>query len=320
MKYRPAYGRSLTAGVFALAMWARGQALEPFTTDKATAMAEARRQGKLVFLISGRDDCSNCLLVKEYSLQATNPPVRQLFEECFVYWNCPQDKGCTSYLPYVTDQPDGFPIPLICLIDPSTPATQNAYLMRLFGPFDPGTLLTYFRRIVLPREAPQFTNLSSNGTISTPAFTVQGTMAVTNVPITRLCYQLNGGAWSNMVSDIDWAVPLPPGQVLTKPAVNTLSVYAKDIGGYKSLTNTISFTYDPNPVAATAISPRIQGTNAVISWPDSSATWNVEAADSLRSPLVWRPASVVPTLQNGRWQAALPLSHSTNVFFRLRSR
>ena len=169
--------------LFLLAATGRAQPLAPFTTDRDTAMSEAQQHGKLVLLIASRSDCTSCQLVKDYSLQTTNPPCRQMVEEAFVYWTCASDLGCSNYLPYVPDMPDTFLPPLICRVDPSTPATQTNYLGRMFGPYDGTALLSFFRRVALTAEMPQVTNLLNQGTINTQSFTVRGTMQWTNVPV-----------------------------------------------------------------------------------------------------------------------------------------
>jgi hypothetical protein len=255
-----------SAGLFLLAATGRGDPLVPFTTDKYSAMQEAQRLGKLVLLTASLSNCANCQLVKNYSLQTTNPGCRQMVEEVFVYWDCPMDAGCLNYTNYVPDLPDGFTAPLICVIDPATQATQNSYLGRLFGPYNGASLLTFFRRVVLVNELPQSLNLANNGTINTRNFTVQGMMKWTNVPTAKVCFQLNGGAWSNTASGINWTVSLAPFQgVVQAPATNVLKVYLSDQDGYHSQTNTINFFCDTNaPTVVGPVGMKVAISNGVV--------------------------------------------------------
>jgi hypothetical protein len=288
MKLTPTILCTLASSAFLLATTAQSQPLQPYTTDKATAMNAAKQQGKLVLLIAGRDDCSNCLLVEGESIQAENPPCRQLVEDAFIYWKCPMDKGCTSYAPYVADQPSGFPLPLICIIDPSTPATQNSYVMRVFSAFTASELLTKFRPVLLRTELPQPTNLVNN---TLNSLTLGGTMKYTNVPTTIVTWQLNGGGWSNAASGVNWAVPLSPQQVKPAPQANTISVYLKMIGGYKSMTNTINFIYDPNAPSATAPQITAQPVSQTIG-AGSNVTFSVTATGTEPLSYSWRKGGV----------------------------
>jgi hypothetical protein len=62
----------------------------------------------------------------------------------------------------------------------------------------------------------------------------------------------------------------------------------------------------------------LEGTNAVVSWPDAAGNWGLEEALDLTAPS-WKPSEAVPVLQNGRWRAEVPVSSRTNTFLRLRS-
>jgi hypothetical protein len=80
---------------------------------------------------------------------------------------------------------------------------------------------------------------------SNAAFTVTGS-ATDNVAVSNVFYSLNGGKWSNAVTDNNWtnwtaAVTLALG-------TNTNAVYAVDTSGNKSLTNTVKFLYIPSAI------------------------------------------------------------------------
>lgn len=62
----------------------------------------------------------------------------------------------------------------------------------------------------------------------------------------------------------------------------------------------------------------LQGTNAVIRWNDSPATWTLEEATDLTPPPNWGSSGATPVLGGGRWEAVVPVAEQTNKFFRLR--
>jgi hypothetical protein len=213
---------------------------------------------------------------------------------------------------------------MICILDPRKP---QSYVARSFGGGSTATMLSWLRPPVLKNTAPLITNLSPNQVISSPAFTVQGRSRFVNLPITRVFYQLNSGAWqTNTISNlVDWSAPLNPASVLR--GVNTLKVYVRNASLDKSQTNRLSFVYDPTASTSFAISGAringggagVQGTNLLIWWPDSPLTWRLEEATRLGPPADWQPCPALPASSGSGWQALVPMSGGTRKFYRLRN-
>ena len=91
----------------------------------------------------------------------------------------------------------------------------------------------------------------------------------------------------------------------------TTNVYAVT----RSFTARVVFA-DTNPPVTLAI--EWQGTNAVIRWADSPATWTLEETTDLTPPPNWQPSGATPVLGAGRWEATVPVAEGTNKFFRLK--
>jgi hypothetical protein len=83
--------------------------------------------------------------------------------------------------------------------------------------------------IVSPASGQQW----SNG-----AFTVTG-KAADNVAVAKVCFSLNGSAWTNATTANNWTNW--SGSLALTPGTNTLQAYALDTSGNPSTTNTISF-------------------------------------------------------------------------------
>ena len=82
---------------------------------------------------------------------------------------------------------------------------------------------------------------------------------------------------------------------------------------------------DPTPgwglslVSAIGLGIELDGSDAVISWPDGSGVWQLEETDAMTDPVIWQPATVVPVKDNGSWRAVIPVSSQTNRFYRLKT-
>jgi hypothetical protein len=93
-----------------------------------------------------------------------------------------------------------------------------------------------------------------------------------------------------------------------------------------------AFGDDPASWAAAAPSPgweyglltsmsvaiELKATNVVISWTDTSATWQLEETTDLADPLGWHPATAPFVQQNAQWQATVPIAAEAHKYFRLR--
>jgi hypothetical protein len=241
-------------GLVLLAWPSRGADPMLFQSNKVQAVTAAMAENKLVLLIAGREDCANCTQLEYAILPSINPPLRQFVEEALVYWQCRQDLGYADYMSYVPDLTDGFPIPLICVVDPKDP---DNYLMRGFGGAGALDFLTLLRKTVLQHTAPLVTNVAG-GYLPAGADSVQGRSRYFNLPIRYVWYQLNDdSAWNYLPASTngqpwatDWSIPL--NKLALKTGTNTLRLYVKDGIGYRSQTNTVSLRYGlPPPPAST---------------------------------------------------------------------
>jgi hypothetical protein len=62
----------------------------------------------------------------------------------------------------------------------------------------------------------------------------------------------------------------------------------------------------------------LQGTNAIIRWPDVGGTWVLEETADLTPPPSWSASSATPVQVNGIWQAVVPVAPGASKFFQLR--
>ena len=118
-------------------------------TTRAEAFAEARRTGKKVFMICGRDTCGNTMYTKNVACE--DPMVKPtLVAKCVLwYTNCDTQEDENSYY-----WPNGsFALPVVCVIDP---ANEYGYIVRVTGLQWPGniaSLLTHVPDPVAPDSA-----------------------------------------------------------------------------------------------------------------------------------------------------------------------
>jgi alpha-tubulin suppressor-like RCC1 family protein len=140
---------------------------------------------------------------------------------------------------------------------------------------------------------------------SNPVFTVTGT-ATDNVAVARVFLSLNSGIWKNAVGTTRWSA------VMTLvPGTNTVSAYAVDTSGNRSMTNEVSFVYVlARPlVITTTLLPN--GTNGVAYSQSLAATGGMP-------PYSWtRMAGSLPpglSLSTNGVISGTPMASGTSVF------
>ena len=124
------------------AHWAEIAAYTWYTT-RAEALAEAKRTGKKVFMICGRDSCGNTMYTKNVSCE--DPTVKaKLVAKCVLWYsNCDTQLDENRYY-----WPTGsFTLPLVCIIDP---ANEKGFLKRATGPLEPADILALLADIPYP--------------------------------------------------------------------------------------------------------------------------------------------------------------------------
>ena len=124
------------------AHWTEISAYTWFTT-RAEAFAEAKRTGKKVFMICGRDTCGNTMYTKDVSCE--DPSVKtKLIAKCVLwYTNCDTQFDENHYY-----WPSGsFTLPIVCVIDP---ANDRGFLKRVTGPQAPADILALLADIPYP--------------------------------------------------------------------------------------------------------------------------------------------------------------------------
>jgi len=84
--------------------------------SKAQALSIAKREGKIILLIAGRDICGNTRRMQ--NICETDIPVRALIDQHFIPWYCDMDSSKEWYT-YAQGFSGSFDLPLICCINPS---------------------------------------------------------------------------------------------------------------------------------------------------------------------------------------------------------
>jgi hypothetical protein len=124
------------------------------------------------------------------------------------------------------------------------------------------TLQATFADVKKPALA--ITNLASGQRVSNAVFTVKGT-ASDNAQVTNVWLQLNGGDWTNAVTDNQWANWSAELDLI--PGTNTLSVYAVDATGNTSTNISRKFQF----VVTNVLSVQIVGRGTLS--PNYSNAW-----------------------------------------------
>jgi hypothetical protein len=73
------------------------------------------------------------------------------------------------------------------------------------------------------------------------------------------------------------------------------------------------------PASSISLQIELIGQSVVISWPQTSGVWLLESADALVPQTQWQTLSLLPVLQNGHWQAIIPVSSQANRYYRLKT-
>lgn len=264
-------------------------------SSRAEAMAQASAQGKLVYLLGGRTGCGICADVKQRAVNATNPPLNQMMEECFVGWYSNLDLS-REQDPYEVGL-EGYSLPLMCWIDPKAPL--GTYLDRRTGQLDDTIMLMLMRKAL--RKAPLHAlNLTNTQVVTDPDYVVRGSL-FTNLLADRFYYRVNGGAWTEALTEgpvswkTNWAASLTGQPLLPNTHSNTLQAYALFTDGSRSRTNTWTFAYLPRPPLL------VSGPVSVATLTGSTAAFAVTASNA--SGYVWyregqaAPLSTGPSLQ-----------------------
>ena len=95
-------------------------------TKRADAFAEARRTGKKVFMICGRDTCGNTMYTKNVACEDPTAKAKLIAKCVLWYTNCDTQENENIYY-----WPGGsFALPVVCVIDP---ANDKGFLVRKTG-------------------------------------------------------------------------------------------------------------------------------------------------------------------------------------------
>jgi len=99
-----------------------------WNTDFTGALAAAKASGRKIFLLVGRDACSNCRQVKNRLAELTTPAIRTTLLENYVvvYCDCDSERWYAKYAGGL----GRYTLPLLLWIDPARPDT---YLHRTTG-------------------------------------------------------------------------------------------------------------------------------------------------------------------------------------------
>ncbi len=175
----------VTENVTYYAHWTK---LPDWFTSKAEAMAEARRTGKKVFLLSGRDSCYNTMMTRE---ACSNPDVLLKLGEKCVLWYSDCDTQFMETFMYTIGL-GGYTLPLVCVIDPDDP---DDYLKQwTSGYMDEAQIIDFIADV--PAPAPPSWTVSFDargGRVSPASRSVVGGSAVGTLPApTRFGYAFDG--------------------------------------------------------------------------------------------------------------------------------
>jgi len=206
----------------------------------------------MVFLLGGRHSCNNCTYIRETVVNATNPPLNQMMEECFVAWFCNCDANTDEQEPYEAGL-GGYSLPLMCWIDPDI--RLGAYLDRRTGPLDDPVMLLLLRKAIR-KVAPKAQNLIDRQIVVDPSFAVHGRL-FTNLLATQVFYQINDAPWAEALTQgpsackTNWSVSLAAHTLRLGADANRLRIYAVYADRSRSPTNTLTFTHAPPPLQIT---------------------------------------------------------------------
>ena len=162
--------------------------LPDWFTSKDEAMAEARRTGKKVFLLSGRDSCFNTMMTRE---ACADPDVlRKLGEKCVLWYSDCDTQFMETYM-YTLDL-GGYTLPLVCVIDPNDP--DNYLKQWTSGYMDETQIIDFVADVPAPAPPSWTVGFDARGgRVSPTSRSVVGGSAVGTLPTpTRFGYAFDG--------------------------------------------------------------------------------------------------------------------------------
>jgi hypothetical protein len=276
---------SLVLSWFLLAGSGQAQSLV-WSNSLAEARASAKSQGKLILLLAGQATCDTCELMKTGICET--PTVRAVIDEIYVPWFSDMDVSA-EFLPYESGL-GGYTLPLICMIDP---ATTNAWLWRLTGPYAASTFAGYLR-LAASLYPPQPSNLTTGQTVHQSSYQVLGRIW-TNTSPTEVWYQVNTDAtsnpWVKANGSTNWTAALAPYLVPGGANRYTFGLFARFRSGYTSATNRVTFVYDDTIPPVKAVIGSIQAREGMLSLTITNltpgATNRLERAQQLGPTNAW---------------------------------
>jgi hypothetical protein len=82
---------------------------------------------------------------------------------------------------------------------------------------------------------------------------------------------------------------------------------------------------DPSPgwsfsqLLPISLNIELMETKVTISWIVTSSIWQLEEAEELTATAIWQSVAVTPVRDNGWWRVVVPVSQSTNRYYRLKT-
>ena len=316
----------MTTDMTLYAHWTEASA-DTWFTRRADALAEARRTGKKVFLIRGRDTCANTMYTKNTACESSSVKPK-LIAKC-VLWYCNIDGAYGGES--VRYKSSSSALPLVCVIDPND---EDNFLKRSNGRLTAEEVLALIADIPYPATTTPSTpgsgstSGSTSGT-SNPVMPGTETVEASSIgmpykaarAVTLMGAVYNGGNPVGIVelklgkvnakqtSKVSGSVTTLSGKHAIKPFVITgidgttaksVSLDVKGIG-------TMSITIGGTQFAGTLGGWHVQNANVGGKWKSRSATVYVDATSAsipagMLSYLL--PDAETATVKNGRWTFA----------------
>ena len=323
----------MTADMTLYAHWTEAAA-DTWFTRRADALAEARRTGKKVFLIRGRDTCPNTMYTKNTACES--PSVKpKLIAKC-VLWYCNIDGEYEEESSRYRSSSSA--LPLVCVIDPND---ENNFLKRSNGRLTGEEVLALIADIPYPAtitpSTPSTPSAPSSGSssgstgsgASNPVMPGNGVVEAADIgmpykvskAVTLMGAVYNGGnpvgivelklgkVTAKQTSKVSGTVRTLSGKHTIKPFLitgidgktsKTVSLDVKGLG-------TMSITIGGTRFAGTLGGWHVQNANVGGKWTRSSATVYVDATSAsfpagTLSYLL--PDIETATVKNGRWTFA----------------
>ena len=175
----------VTGNVTYYAHWTK---LPDWFTSKDEAMAEARRTGKKVFLLSGRDSCYNTMLTRE---ACSDPTVMAKLDEKCVLWYSDCDTQFAETFMYTIELGE-YTLPIVCVIDPDDP--DNYLKQWSSGYMDEAQIIDFVADVPAPTPPSWTVSFDARGGNVSPASrSVVSGSAIGTLPVpTRFGYAFDG--------------------------------------------------------------------------------------------------------------------------------